>query len=71
MRASSSANVDALSLPGMPEKMEWVLEGMVPADESSLPGASLLGGVAVVGVLSGASLFELLAPKLGIGNGPC
>jgi hypothetical protein len=62
VRVSSSANVDTLPPPGMPE---GVLEGMVSVDESSLPGASLLGGIAIVSALS---IFFIRIARVKAGN---
>ena len=56
----------------MAEATEGLLEeGAVLGGECPLPPGALLVGVTMISSLGGALLFEVLAPKLGNGNGPC
>ena len=54
----------------MAEATEGLLEGAVLGGECPLPPDASLVGVTMIGSSGGALLLEVLAPKLGNGNGP-
>src|ERR1041385_8361052 len=51
--------------------MEGLLRGAVPAGDSSLTPCGVLSAAVVLISTIGGSLFELLAPKVIVGRGPC